>query len=50
MRTSPKPPNILFIMTDQMAAPLLPLHDTASPIQMPHLSRLAREGVVFDSA
>ena len=50
MRTSPKPPNILFIMTDQMAAPLLPLHDPASKIQMPHLSRLAREGVVFDSA
>jgi len=43
-------PNILFIMADQMAAPLLPLHDPASPIQMPHLTRLAREGVVFDSA
>ena len=45
-----KRPNILFIMADQMAAPLLPLHDPASPIQMPHLSRLAAEGVVFDSA
>jgi len=43
-------PNILFIMADQMAAPLLPLHDPASPIRMPHLSALAREGVVFDSA
>ena len=43
-------PNILFIMADQMAAPLLPLHDPASPIRMPHLSALARDGVVFDSA
>ena len=43
-------PNILFIMADQMAAPLLPLHDAASPILMPHLSRLAEQGVVFDSA
>ncbi len=45
-----KRPNILFIMADQMAAPLLPIHDPASPIQMPHLSRLASEGVVFNSA
>ena len=43
-------PNILFIMADQMAAPLLPLHDPQSVIRMPHLERLAREGVVFDSA
>ncbi len=43
-------PNILVVMTDQMSAPLLPLHDAASPIKMPHLSRLASEGVLFDSA
>ena len=43
-------PNILFIMADQMAAPLLPLHDSRSPVRMPHLARLAAEGVVFDSA
>ncbi len=43
-------PNILFIMADQMAAPLLPIHDCGSPIKMPHLSRLAAGGVVFDSA
>ncbi len=43
-------PNILFIMADQMAAPLLQLHDPRSPIQMPHLQALARDGVVFDSA
>ena len=45
-----KRPHILFIMADQMAAPLLPIHDPRSPIKMPHLSRLAAEGVVFDSA
>ncbi|WP_435606901.1 choline-sulfatase [Pseudomonas knackmussii] len=43
-------PNILFIMADQMAAPLLPLHDPASPIRMPNLMRLAEKAVVFDSA
>jgi choline-sulfatase len=41
--------NILFIMADQMAAPLLPFH-APSPIKLPHLSRLAATGVVFDSA
>ncbi|MBU3739093.1 MAG: choline-sulfatase [Rhodoferax sp.] len=43
-------PNLLFIMADQMAAPLLPLHDPASPVRMPHLQALAAGGVVFDSA
>ncbi|TLP76473.1 choline-sulfatase [Pseudomonas nitroreducens] len=43
-------PNILFIMADQMAAPLLPFYDAQSPIKLPNLSRLAGEGVVFDSA
>ncbi|WP_271409933.1 choline-sulfatase [Pseudomonas sp. Q1-7] len=45
-----KRPNILFIMADQMAAPLLPFHAPDSPIKVPHLARLAAEGVVFDSA
>lgn len=45
-----KRPNILFIMADQMAAPLLPFYDADSPIRLPNLSRLADEGVVFDSA
>ena len=45
-----QPPNILIVMTDQMAAPLLPLHDVASKIKMPYLMRLAGQGVVFDSA
>ncbi len=43
-------PNILFIMADQMAAPMIPLYHPASVVQMPHLQRLAAEGVVFDSA
>lgn len=47
MKTSP---NILFIMADQMAAPLLPLHDPRSVLRMPHLSSLAERAVVFDSA
>ncbi len=45
-----KRPNILFIMADQMAAPILPIYQAASPIKMPHLARLAEEAVVFDSA
>ncbi|MFP6848029.1 MAG: choline-sulfatase [Pseudomonas sp.] len=45
-----KRPNILFIMADQMAAPILPLHDAASPILMPNLMRLAKNAVVFDAA
>lgn len=43
-------PNILFIMADQMAAPILPLHDARSPVRMPHLMKLAERAVVFDSA
>ena len=45
-----KRPNILFIMADQMAAPILPLHDAASLVQMPNLMKLAEQAVVFDSA
>ncbi|MBS7662752.1 choline-sulfatase [Pseudomonas lalucatii] len=45
-----KRPNILFIMADQMAAPILPIHDPASPVKMPNLVRLAESAVVFDSA
>ncbi|WP_417660754.1 choline-sulfatase [Pseudomonas sp.] len=43
-------PNILFIMADQMAAPILPLHDANSQIKMPNLMQLAESAVVFDSA
>lgn len=45
-----KRPNILFIMADQMAAPILPLQDATSPVQMPNLMKLAEQAVVFDSA
>jgi len=44
-----KRPHILFLMADQMAASRLPFHGHPL-VQTPHLSRLAREGVVFDSA
>lgn len=43
-------PNILYIMADQMAAPVLKLHDPSSPIQTPNIDSLAEDGVVFDSA
>ncbi|KAL4734596.1 alkaline-phosphatase-like protein [Aspergillus similis] len=43
-------PNILYVMADQMAAPLLAFHDKDSPIKTPNLNKLAEEGVVFDSA
>ena len=44
-----KKPNILFIMADQLAARYLPFHGHAL-VQTPHLSRLAKEGVVFENA
>ena len=37
--------NILFIMADQMAAPMLPFYGP-SPIKLPNLSRLAEQGVL----
>ena len=42
-------PNFLFIMADQMAAPVLPFYGHPV-VQTPHLSRLAENGVVFDNA
>ncbi|PGH23038.1 choline-sulfatase [Polytolypa hystricis UAMH7299] len=45
-----KKPNILYIMADQMAAPLLSMHDKSSAIKTPTLDRLARDGIVFESA
>jgi choline-sulfatase len=44
-----KKPNFLFIMADQMAAPVLPFYGHPV-VQTPHLSRLAENGVVFDNA
>ncbi|MCB8944186.1 MAG: choline-sulfatase [Ardenticatenaceae bacterium] len=43
------PPNILFIMADQMTATALPFYGR-SLTQTPHLSALADEGVVFANA
>ena len=45
-----KRPNILYIMADQMAAPLLKMYNPSSVIKTPNMDRLASEGVVFDSA
>ncbi len=44
-----KPPNILLVMADQLAAPALPAYGHPL-VKAPHLSRLAESGVVFDSA
>lgn len=42
-------PNILLVMADQLAVPVLPFHGHPL-VQAPNLSRLAKNGVVFDSA
>lgn len=42
-------PNILFIMADQLAAPVLKAYG-GKTAKTPHLDKLASEGVVFDSA
>jgi choline-sulfatase len=46
---TPRAPNILFVMVDQLAAPALPAYGH-SVVKTPHLDRLARRSVVFDSA
>jgi choline-sulfatase len=42
-------PNILLIMADQLAVSALPFYGHPL-VQTPHLSKLAKSGVVFDSA
>lgn len=42
-------PNILFIMADQLTAPALPFYGHEK-VKAPHLSSLARNGVVFENA
>lgn len=49
-QAGPKQPNILFIMADQLAAPLLKMYNEKSQIKTPHLDRLAAQSVQFDSA
>ena len=41
-------PNVLFLMTDQLSASVLPLYGGAG-IPTPHLDALARRGVTFDN-
>jgi len=48
--TSAVKPNILYIMADQMTAPMLKMHDPNSVIQTPNIDKLAAEGVVFENA
>ncbi|KAG8529022.1 uncharacterized protein KY384_006712 [Bacidia gigantensis] len=43
-------PNILFILADQIAAPLLRVHDKESRIKTPHIDALAEKSAVFTSA
>jgi choline-sulfatase len=44
-----RPPNLLLIMVDQLAAGWLPAYGHPV-VQAPNLTRLARDGVVFESA
>jgi choline-sulfatase len=46
---NPKAPNILLVMADQLAAPFLPIYGHPV-VKAPNISRLAEDGVVFDSA
>ncbi|RKU48449.1 hypothetical protein DL546_001590 [Coniochaeta pulveracea] len=43
-------PNILYIMADQLAAPLLKMYNDKSQIKTPNLDKLAAKSVQFDSA
>ncbi|PKS09883.1 hypothetical protein jhhlp_004506 [Lomentospora prolificans] len=45
-----KKPNILYIMADQLAAPLLKMYNPKSQIKTPNLDALAAKAVQFDSA
>ncbi|KAI1642642.1 choline-sulfatase [Daldinia loculata] len=48
--SSENPPNILFLMADQLAAPLLKIYNSESQIKTPNLDALAAKSVQFDSA
>jgi arylsulfatase A-like enzyme len=45
-----KQPNILYIMADQLAAPMLKMYNDKSQILTPNLDALAAKSVQFDSA
>ncbi|HVZ45649.1 MAG TPA: choline-sulfatase [Ramlibacter sp.] len=42
-------PNILFVMADQLSAPVLPMHGNTA-VRAPHLQALAARSTVFDNA
>lgn len=46
----PSKPNVLYIMADQLAAPLLNIYNKNSQIRTPNIDKLAQKSVVFDSA
>ena len=43
-------PNIVFILADQISAPLLNIHNKESRIKTPHIDALAEKSVKFTSA
>lgn len=45
-----KRPNILFILVDDQSPFDLKMYNPKSPLETPHLDRLAKEGMVFDGA
>lgn len=45
-----KRPNILFILVDDQSPFDLNCYNSKSPLDTPHIDRLAREGMVFDGA
>ena len=49
-RSAERKPNILFILADQVSAPLLQIHNDKSPIRTPHIDSLASRSKVFTSA
>lgn len=46
----PKRPNFLFILVDDQSPFDLKCYNPQSPLDSPHIDRLAREGMVFDGA
>ena len=47
---SPRRPNVLFILADDQSPWDLGAYDPASPLETPHLDRLAAEGMTIDGA
>lgn len=45
-----RPPNIVLILVDDLGPQLLPLYGGRVPVSLPHIDRMASEGVVFNNA